>query len=141
MGNDIGERDMLEIIRRTFPRSCERTEGFAMIVVVGIFVLALGYALGARAAGLTDQRIVRLTRGAGSQLMLESPFETVLIENPDIVEVHHQSDRLVLLEGLALGASNVVFIDANNVAIANIRVLVCKTAAVRTAFRAEAGCD
>jgi Flp pilus assembly secretin CpaC len=132
---------MLEIIRRIFPRSLERAGGFAMIVVVGIFVLALGYAFGARAAGLTDQWIVRLTRGAGSQLMLESPFETVLIDNPDIVEVHQQSDRSVLLEGLALGASNVVFIDAKSVAIANIKVMVCKTVPVRTASQTNAGCD
>jgi Flp pilus assembly secretin CpaC len=112
-----------------------------MMAMLRVAALASGFALLASSAGWADQQTVRLMRGAGSSLMLESPFELVLIDNPDVVEVHSQSDRSVLLEGLALGASNLVFIDARNVAVANIRVLVCKAVPVRTASQEKAGCD
>jgi Flp pilus assembly secretin CpaC len=112
-----------------------------MMAMLRVFVLASGLSLIASTAGWADQQTVRLARGAGSSLMLGSSFELVLIDNPDVVEVHSQSDRSVLIEGLALGVSNVVFIDAGNVAVANIRVLVCETVAVRTASQEKAGCD
>jgi Flp pilus assembly secretin CpaC len=111
-----------------------------MMAMLRVLALASGLSLIASTAGWADQQIVRLARGAGS-LMLEGPFELVLIDNPDVVEVHSQSDRQVLIEGLALGVSNVVFIDAGNVAVANIRVLVCKAVPVRTASQEKAGCD
>lgn len=112
-----------------------------MMAMLRLVALASGLTLIASSAGWADQQTVRLARGAGSSLMLESPFELVLIDNPDVVEVHSQNDRQVLIEGLALGVSNVVFIDAGDVAVANIRVLVCKTVPVRTALQEKADCD
>jgi Flp pilus assembly secretin CpaC len=112
-----------------------------MMAMLRLVALASGLTLIASSAGWADQQTVRLARGAGSSLMLESPFELVLIDNPDVVEVHSQNDRQVLIEGLALGVSNVVFIDAGNVAVANIRVLVCKAVPVRTALQEKTGCD
>lgn len=112
-----------------------------MMAMLRVFALASGLSLVASTAGWADQQIIRLAPGAGTSLMLERPFELVLIDNPDVVGVHHQIDRAVLLEGRALGVSNVVFIDERNVAVANIRVLVCKVVPVRTASQEEAGCD
>jgi Flp pilus assembly secretin CpaC len=73
-----------------------------------------------------DQITLRL--GAVSALALERPFETILIGDPFVVDVHEQSDRSVILEPLDLGATNIVFVDARNIAIANVRVLVCASA-------------
>lgn len=132
---------MFEASQSIFPRRFQRARGFAMMTMLRTFVFASGLSMIASTAGWADQQIVRLARGAGSSVTLESPFELVLIDNPDVVEVHHRGDRSVLIEGLALGASNLVFVDARNVAIASIRVLVCKAVPVRTASQEKADCD
>ena len=62
--------------------------------------------------------------GAGSALMLELPFKTVLIGDLDVVDVRAQGDRSVILVPLDLGATNVVFVDEQSIAIANVRVVV-----------------
>jgi Flp pilus assembly secretin CpaC len=70
-----------------------------------------------------DQTIT-LRLGAGSTLMLERQFRTVLIGDPDVVDVRAQGDRSVILVPLDLGSTNVVFVDEQSIAIANVRVLV-----------------
>src|SRR5580704_13414781 len=88
---------------------------------------ALGLALLLTTISITwaaDQTII-LKLGAGSPLMLERPFETVLIGDPSIVDVDTRGDRSVVLEPLNLGATNLVFIDQRSIAISNVRVLVC----------------
>ncbi len=112
-----------------------------MTAMLHAFALVLSFTLIASSTGRADQQNVTLAPGARSSLVLERSFDVVLIENPDVVDVHNQSDRSVILEGLSPGASNIVFIDASRVAIANIRVLVCNAVAVRTAYQAKAGCD
>jgi Flp pilus assembly secretin CpaC len=67
---------------------------------------------------------ITLGVGGGSELTLPKPFDTILVGNPDVVEVQPQNDRTVLLRGLNPGASNVVFLDAQSIAIANVRVIV-----------------
>jgi|HubBroStandDraft_3_1064219.scaffolds.fasta_scaffold383646_2 Flp pilus assembly secretin CpaC len=74
-------------------------------------------------SGAADQEIT-LRLGAGSTLMLERPFKTVLIGDPDVVDVRAQGDRSVILVPLDLGATNVVFVDEQSIAIANVRVVV-----------------
>ena len=69
-------------------------------------------------SGAADQEIT-LRLGAGSTLMLERPFKTVLIGDPDVVDVRAQGDRSVILVPLDLGATNVVFVDEQSIAIAN----------------------
>lgn len=76
-----------------------------------------------RASRAADQMII-LKPGAGSTLMLEKPFKLLLIGDENVVDVHTQNDRLVILEALKLGASNLVFVDEKSIAIVNIRVLV-----------------
>jgi Flp pilus assembly secretin CpaC len=68
--------------------------------------------------------VVTLVPGGGSQLTLARPFETVLIGNPGVVDVQAEGDRSVLLKGLNPGASNVVFLDEQSVAIINVKVIV-----------------
>jgi Flp pilus assembly secretin CpaC len=69
--------------------------------------------------------IITLALGSGSIFRLSEPFKTVLIGDPDIVDVHNQDDRSVVLKALKLGASNIVFLDRQSIAIVNIRVVVC----------------
>ena len=85
-------------------------------------VLLLAAIAGAR--GSDETETVYLAPGIGSLLRLDRPFETVLIENPRVVDVKRENDRAVVLKALALGTSSVVFIDEHSIAIANIRVVV-----------------
>jgi Flp pilus assembly secretin CpaC len=87
-----------------------------------------------------DQTIV-VERGTPFPLVLKVPFDTLLIGNPDIVDVHRRSDRSLIVEGLAPGTSNIVFIDERSIAVANVRILVCDGAATRIAERAEDACE
>ena len=94
------------------------------ICMLGLVLLLAGVPATRSATGTSDETLT-LMLGAGSTLTLERPFDTVLIDNPDVVDVFTLSDRSVLLEPLNLGASNVLFVDERNIAIANIRVVVC----------------
>lgn len=87
-----------------------------------------------------DQTIT-LKLGAGSPLVLERSFETVLIGDPNIVDVHTRSDRWVILEPLNLGATNLVFVDDRSIAIANIRILVCSAGATRIKYQNAPDCE
>lgn len=86
--------------------------------------LGLVMLLATVAAGWGSDDTIYLEPGVGSLLRLERPFETVLIDNPQVVDVHRESDRAVVLKALSLGSSNVVFIDEHNIAIVNVRVVV-----------------
>jgi Flp pilus assembly secretin CpaC len=85
-----------------------------------------------------DQTII-LELGVGSVYMLDRPFETVLISDPNVIDVHTQTERSVMLEPLNLGASNIVFLDERKIAISNIRVFVCTT--IRTKSREGPDCE
>ena len=80
-----------------------------------------------------DQAIT-MGLGASSGLLLGRPFKTILIGDPDIVDVLERSDRSVILRSLNLGATNVIFLDQGSIAVANVRILVCKTAASPVAY-------
>jgi Flp pilus assembly secretin CpaC len=87
------------------------------------------------------ERSITLRLGTQSVLALERPFKTVLIGDPNVVDVRTQNDRAVILEPLDLGATNLIFIDEQSIAIANVGILVCSAGAVRIAYQDEAGCD
>jgi len=70
-----------------------------------------------------DQTIT-LRLGAKTALAIERPFETVLIGDPNIVDVHTLGERRVTLEPLSLGATNLIFVDERGIAITNVRILV-----------------
>ena len=84
---------------------------------------------------------VTLRLGTGSPFALERAFKTVLIGDPSVVNVNTRDDRSVLLEPLTPGATNVVFVDDNSIAIANVRVLVCGAGAIRIKYPDGPGCD
>ena len=98
-----------------------------------IVVVAAGLAIWpARAeTGIETARpSVTLELGAGSTVMLDRPFKTVLIGNPEVVDVHTQSDRSVLLEPRNSGTTNIVFIDEQGMVISNLTVLVRSARAI-----------
>jgi hypothetical protein len=83
----------------------------------------------------TADQTVTLRLGAGSALTLERPFKTVLVGDPNIVNVHTHSDRLVILEPLHPGETNLVFVDEESITIANIRIVVSSASAVIINYR------
>ena len=97
-----------------------------MIAWLRVCMLGLALLLASSPAtrSATLDEALTLMLGGGSTLTLERPFDTILIDNPDVVDVKALSDRSVLLEPLNLGTSNVLFVDERNIAIANVRVVV-----------------
>ena len=87
-----------------------------------------------------DNTVILEIGAKGMTLMLDRPFKAVLIGDPDIVDVLSQADRWAILQPLGLGSTNVVFIDQENIAIANFRVVVCKIGAKGAAFNEQASC-
>jgi len=102
----------------------KHTEGITIMLSVRAYFLVLVLlATTISMASAADQTIT-LRLGAKMGLALERPFETVLIGDPDIVDVHTLSDRWVTLEPLSLGATNLIFVDERSIAITNVRILV-----------------
>jgi Flp pilus assembly secretin CpaC len=89
----------------------------------------------------TDQTII-LRIGFASTFQLERPFKTVVIGNPNVVDVLVQSDRSVILRPLNLGTTNIVFLDYGSIAITNVGILVCKaTGTSRINYQDEVKCE
>jgi Flp pilus assembly secretin CpaC len=103
---------------------------------LGVSLLAVTSSL----ATAADQAVT-LRLGIGSALTLDRPFTTVLIGDPFVVDVREQSDHTVILEPLEVGATNVVFVDAQSIAITNVRILVCKAGTVRIKYQDGHECE
>jgi len=73
---------------------------------------------------------VALELGAGSTVMLERPFKSVLIGNPEVVDVQAQNERSVLLKPLSLGTTNLIFIDYRGIVITNLTIMVRNARAI-----------
>jgi Flp pilus assembly secretin CpaC len=86
-------------------------------------------------------RTITLRLGNGSALEVERPFKTVLIGDPDIVEVYARSDRSVTLEPLNPGTTNLVFVDERSIAISNVRILVCSVGVTPVKFEDGPDCE
>jgi Flp pilus assembly secretin CpaC len=67
---------------------------------------------------------VTLEPGTGSTVMLERPYKTVLLGNPDVIEVQTLDERSVLLKPLSPGSTNLVFVDERGIVITNLAILV-----------------
>jgi Flp pilus assembly secretin CpaC len=67
---------------------------------------------------------VTLALGAASRLQLGQAFETVLVGDPAVVDIRTDDDRSVVIEARHAGVTNLVFIDAQGLVTANIRVSV-----------------
>ena len=111
------------------PRKCT-TLAIAFAVLVATMSLARA----------TDKTIILAIGTEGTTLMLERPFSTVLIGDPGVVDVLTQGDRSALLQPQGLGGTNIVFLDEGNIAIANLRVVVCGTAARSISFSDQSEC-
>jgi Flp pilus assembly secretin CpaC len=95
----------------------------AMLRVRACFLVLVLLLTTISVACAADQTIT-LRLGAKTALALDRPFETVLISDPNIVDVHTLSERRVTLEPLGLGATNLIFVDERSIAITNVRILV-----------------
>ena len=107
---------------------------FAALAVLSHAAIAIaGDTTGPVRAGMdlkTAPSSVTLELGAGSTVMLERPYKTVLLENPDVVEVQTQNERSVLLKPLSPGSTNLVFVDEQGIVISNLAILVRNARAI-----------
>ena len=106
-----------------------------------LFALASALLLVATPATWAADQTITLRLGAGSPLALERSFKTVLIRDPDVVDVHTRNDRSVMLEPLNPGATNLIFVDAKSIAITNVRILVCGAGAIPIKYQDGADCE
>ena len=75
-----------------------------------------------------EDHTIDMKVGSRSSLVLDKTFETVLVGDSSVVDVHTPDNRLVVLEPLAPGATNLVFLDDQNIVIANFAILVRQSA-------------
>ncbi len=104
------------------------------------FLLASAWLAAATPLASAADQTVTLRLGANATLAVGRPFSTVLIDHPFVVEVHEQDDRSIMLEPLEPGAANLVFVDEQSIAIANVRVVVCARA-TRVDYLEDRGCE
>ena|ERR1700675_1054643 len=105
------------------------------------FILGVILAVTTHSVTQAADRTITLKLGAGSALEVERPFKTIMIGDPDIVDVHARSDRSVILDPLNPGATNLVFVDERNIAITNVRILVCGAGAIRVKYEDGPDCE
>ena len=74
------------------------------------------------------EQTIDLRVGLRSSLVLDRAFETVMIGDSNVVDVHARDNRSVMLEPLAPGATNLIFLDDRNIVVANIAILVRQSA-------------
>jgi Flp pilus assembly secretin CpaC len=108
-----------------------RARGFAFALSVLLSTITASWA--------TDQTIT-LTLGTGSAFSLERPFKTVLIGDPNVVDVVTHDDRSVIFEPLKPGATNVIFVDERSIVIINVGIRVCEAGATRIAYQDRPDC-
>lgn len=108
-----------------------RARGFAFALSVLLTTITASWA--------TDQTIT-LTLGTGSTFSLERPFNSVLIGDPNVVDVVIHDDRSVIFKPLNAGATNVIFLDEKSIVIINIGIRVCKAGATRIAYQDRPDC-
>jgi Flp pilus assembly secretin CpaC len=89
------------------------------------FLLGALLLLATMPAARAQDRAACLIVGAASRLALESPFDTVIVGDPLIVEVRIDDDQTAVVEPLKPGVTNLVFVDTRRLVIANIKLMVC----------------
>ena len=99
-----------------------------MTAILRSFVIGATLLLAAIATARAEVQTIDLRVGFGSSLVLDQAFETVLIGDSNVVDVHTHDNRSVILEPLAPGATNLIFLDDQNIVIANVPLLVRQSA-------------
>jgi Flp pilus assembly secretin CpaC len=117
----IGSAQLEQALRN---RKRKSIGGISMIAILRAFVLLLALFPATISASRAADRSIDLRVGFRSSLVLDRAYETVLIGDSDVVDVHMRDDRSVVLEPLAPGATNLVFLDDQNIVIANFDILV-----------------
>jgi Flp pilus assembly secretin CpaC len=117
-----------EPIRLTKAAIATAPEEFSMTAIFRTFAFSAALLLGTISATWAEEQTIDLRVGFKSSFVLDKSFETVLIGDSDVVDVHTPDNRLVILEPLAPGATNLVFLDDKNIVVANIAVLVRQSA-------------
>jgi Flp pilus assembly secretin CpaC len=123
------------------PGTCTGFGGLTMTTTLRAFLVGVTLLLATNSVTRAADRTITLKLGAGSAFELQRPFKTVLIGDPDIVDVHTRSDRSVILEPLNPGATNLVFVDDRSIAITNVRIMVCSAGAIRVKYDDGPECD
>ena len=96
-----------------------------VIAQLRAYTLSLVLLLAPMPASRAADQTITLALGTGSVFTTERPFEAVLIDGENVVSIRIQDDRSVILQALELGTTNVIFVDARSIAIANVRIVVC----------------
>jgi Flp pilus assembly secretin CpaC len=99
-----------------------------MTAILRSLVLGTALILAAISGTWAEDRTIDLRVGFRSSLVLDKAFDAVMIGDSAIVDVHTPDNRLVILEPLAPGATNLIFLDDQNIVIANIGLLVRQSA-------------
>lgn len=92
----------------------------------GLFVIGVIALLSSIAFG-QPRDTISLTLGIANEpykLDTDEPFRTVRIGNPKILDAKALSDRTILFQALAPGATNVLFLDEKNNVIKNLGVFI-----------------
>ena len=69
-----------------------------MATLLRACALGLGLLLTASPVAWAADQTITLTPGVGFQLLLERPFKSVLIGNPNVVDVQNLTDSSVILK-------------------------------------------
>ena len=87
--------------------------------------LAAMLSLAAVRGAMAQDRTIALGIGTESRLLLDKPFETVIVGDPLVVDVRTDDNQSVVIEPLRTGMTNLVFVDARGMVTAKIKVSVC----------------
>jgi Flp pilus assembly secretin CpaC len=108
-------------------RNHKGSGGFPMTAIPRILALGASLLLTAGPAARAQDQAVVLEFGIDSTLVLDRPFDTILIADSDIVDVHPRNDRSIVMEPLNSGSTNLIFLDNQHIVIANVPILVRKS--------------
>jgi Flp pilus assembly secretin CpaC len=93
--------------------------GICRLVVATMLLFA---AIPGARAGEDD---VALGIGDAFRLFLEKDYASVIVGDPLVVDIRTDDNRSVLIEPLSAGQTNLIFVDARGIVIANVRISVC----------------
>jgi Flp pilus assembly secretin CpaC len=89
------------------------------------FLLGVVLLLAATDGAHAQDAALALAIGHAARLTVDRSFQTVIIGDPDVVDVHADDDHAIVINALDSGVTNLVLVDASGVVTVNIRILVC----------------
>jgi Flp pilus assembly secretin CpaC len=116
------QKTLVVLAAVALPGCCTTTTTMAgeATAAAGLAICPVRTEMGIKAA----RPSITLELGAGSTVMLERPFKTALIGDPDVIDVQMQTGCSVLLKPLGPGATNLIFIDEQGIVITNLTIYV-----------------